>query len=161
MTLECSGNGSSPGFSGAVYNSRWTGTPLAPLLKECGIKPERIEVVFFGARSARKRRSGQGTPRELTVEVPFGRSMSLEDAHAARSAFGLRAKRPAAGATQRRAAAADRPRLVRHRQREVADADRSSRSPLHGPLHGPRLCDRARRAARATKSCSSKAPSRG
>src|SRR5262245_18534114 len=32
MTLECSGNGSSAGFSGAVYNSRWTGTPLAALL---------------------------------------------------------------------------------------------------------------------------------
>ena len=30
MTLECSGNGASPGFSNAVYNSRWTGTPLAP-----------------------------------------------------------------------------------------------------------------------------------
>jgi DMSO/TMAO reductase YedYZ molybdopterin-dependent catalytic subunit len=48
MTLECSGNGSSPGFSNAVYNSRWTGTPLAPLLKECGVKAGAIEVVFFG-----------------------------------------------------------------------------------------------------------------
>src|SRR5262249_7542119 len=38
MTLECSGNGSSKGFMNAVYNSRWTGTPLAPLLKGCGIK---------------------------------------------------------------------------------------------------------------------------
>ena len=80
MTLECSGNGSSPGFMNAVYNSRWTGTPLAPILKECGIKPGATEVVFFGhdhqAETLRK-----GTPRELTVEVPFGRSMTIDDAN--------------------------------------------------------------------------------
>lgn len=79
MTLECSGNGSSAGFSGAVYNSRWTGTPLAALLKDCGIKPGALEVVFFGVdRQSETLR--KETPRELTVEVPFGRSMSLEDA---------------------------------------------------------------------------------
>ncbi len=79
MTLECSGNGSAPGFTNAVYNSRWTGAPLAPLLKECGLKPGANEVVFFGhdrqAETLRK-----GTPRELTVDVPFGRSLSLDDA---------------------------------------------------------------------------------
>jgi len=79
MTLECSGNGSSPGFSGAVYNSRWTGTPLWPLLEACGIRPEAIEVVFFGA-DRQKETLRKGTPRELTVEVPFGRSLSLADA---------------------------------------------------------------------------------
>ncbi len=79
MTLECSGNGSSPGFSGAVYNSRWTGTPLAALLKECGIKPGALEVVFFGV-DRQKETLRKGTPRELTVEVPFGRSMSIDDA---------------------------------------------------------------------------------
>lgn len=79
MTLECSGNGASPGFSGAVYNSRWTGTRLAPLLKDCGVRPGATEVVFFGHdRSQETLR--KGTPRELTVEVPFGRSMSLDDA---------------------------------------------------------------------------------
>src|SRR5437764_7605751 len=79
MTLECSGNGSSPGFSGAVYNSNWAGTSLASLLKECGIKPGATEVVFFGV-DQQKETLRKGTPRELTVEVPFGRSMSLEDA---------------------------------------------------------------------------------
>jgi DMSO/TMAO reductase YedYZ molybdopterin-dependent catalytic subunit len=74
MTLECSGNGSSPGFMGAVYNSRWLGTPLAALLKECGVKPGATEVVFFG--NDRKNE----TVRKVTVEVPFGRSMSIEDA---------------------------------------------------------------------------------
>jgi len=79
MTLECSGNGSSPGFLGAVYNSRWTGTPLATLLKGCGLKEGALEVVFFGA-DKQSETLRKGTPRELTVEVPFGRSMSLEDA---------------------------------------------------------------------------------
>ena len=67
------------GFMNAVYNGRWTGTPLLPILKECGIKPGANEVVFFGhdrqAETLRK-----GTPRELTVDVPFGRSLSLDDA---------------------------------------------------------------------------------
>jgi DMSO/TMAO reductase YedYZ molybdopterin-dependent catalytic subunit len=79
MTLECSGNGSGPTFMGAIYNSRWAGAPLAPLLNECGIQAGATEVVFFGydrqAETLRK-----GTPRELTVEVPFGRSMAIEDA---------------------------------------------------------------------------------
>ena len=79
MTLECSGNGSNPGFSGAVYNSRWTGTRLAPLLKECGIKPSALEVVFFGF-DEQDETLRKGTPRELTVKVPFGRSMSVEHA---------------------------------------------------------------------------------
>jgi DMSO/TMAO reductase YedYZ molybdopterin-dependent catalytic subunit len=79
MTLECSGSGSSPGFMNGVYNSRWTGTPLAPLLKECGIKPGAIEVVFFG-HDKKEETLRPMTPRELKVEVPFGRSMSLDDA---------------------------------------------------------------------------------
>jgi DMSO/TMAO reductase YedYZ molybdopterin-dependent catalytic subunit len=63
----------------AVYNSRWTGTPLKPLLARCGIRPDAKEVIFFGMdRKAETLRPG--TPRELTVEVPFGRSMSVEDA---------------------------------------------------------------------------------
>ena len=78
-TLECSGNGSSPGFSNAVYNSRWGGTPLAPLLERCGIDPRVTEVVFFG-HDEKEETLRPGTNRELKVEVPFGRSMSLSDA---------------------------------------------------------------------------------
>ncbi|MBL8849390.1 MAG: sulfite oxidase [Planctomycetaceae bacterium] len=79
MTLECSGNGSSPGFSNAVYNSRWTGTRLAPLLEQCGVQDGAIEVVFF-CHDRKTETLRPGTPRELSVEVPFGRSLSLEDA---------------------------------------------------------------------------------
>jgi DMSO/TMAO reductase YedYZ molybdopterin-dependent catalytic subunit len=79
MTLECSGNGSSKGFMNAVYNSRWTGTPLLPLLKKCKIDSKAKEIVFYGM-DRKKETLRPGTNRELTVEVPFGRSMAIEDA---------------------------------------------------------------------------------
>lgn len=81
MTLECAGNGSSKGFMGAVYNSRWVGTPLVPILKECGFKPGAKEVVFFGSDHGQETLR-KGTPRELTFEAPFGRSLSIDDAMA-------------------------------------------------------------------------------
>src|SRR5436190_19145838 len=46
-TLECGGNGNSPGFMGAIGNVKWTGTPLADLLGECSPLKRGIEVVFF------------------------------------------------------------------------------------------------------------------
>lgn len=79
MTLECAGNGAGKGFNGAIYNSKWTGTPLAPILKQCGVKPEVTEVVFFGLDN-KEETLRKGTKRELTIPVPFGRSMSLQDA---------------------------------------------------------------------------------
>ena len=79
MTLECSGNGSNAGFMNAIYNSRWGGTPLAALLKECGVDPATTEVVFFG-EDKKEEILRPGTKRELKVEVPFGRSMSLSEA---------------------------------------------------------------------------------
>lgn len=79
MTLECSGNGMSKGFMNAVYNSRWKGTPLAPLLQRCGVRSEAIEVAFFG-KDVQDETLRPGTDRELTVEVPFGRSMTVDDA---------------------------------------------------------------------------------
>ncbi len=79
MTLECSGNGSAKGFMNAIYNSRWTGTPLAALLKKCGLAPGAKEIVFLGM-DRKKETLRPGTDRELTIEVPFGRSLSVEDA---------------------------------------------------------------------------------
>ena len=79
MTLECSGNGVSKGFMNAIYNGKWVGTPLTPLLKQCGIQEDAKEVVFFGA-DRKDETLREGTDRELTVNVPFGRSMSLADA---------------------------------------------------------------------------------
>lgn len=78
MTLECSGNGASKGFMNAIYNGKWVGTPLAPILRECGLKTDAREVVFFGFDS-NEETLRKGTERELTVKVPFGRSMSVDD----------------------------------------------------------------------------------
>lgn len=79
MTLECAGNGSGKGFSNAVYNSKWTGTPLKPLLEKAGVDPKAIEVVFYG-EDTKLETLRPGTRRELEIEVPFGRSLSLEEA---------------------------------------------------------------------------------
>lgn len=79
MTLECAGNGSNPGFMNAVCKNRWGGTPLAPLLADCGIDPAVTEIVFFG-EDKQEEVLRPGTKRELKVEVPFGRSMSVIDA---------------------------------------------------------------------------------
>ena len=79
MTLECSGNGASKGFMNAVYNSNWKGTLLAPILEQCKLKPNAMEVVFFGM-DRQQETLRKGTDRELTVEVPYGRSMSVADA---------------------------------------------------------------------------------
>src|SRR6185436_12174360 len=72
--LECSGNSSNPGFMGAIGNVRWTGTPLAPLLKECGLSGRGIEVVFFGADEKVEK------IREQEYSQNFARSLSTKDA---------------------------------------------------------------------------------
>ncbi|MBI3874655.1 MAG: sulfite oxidase [Verrucomicrobia bacterium] len=73
-TLECGGNGASASFMGAVANVRWTGTPLAPLLKECGILKRGIEVAFFGMDEKQEK------VREQDFDMKFSRSLALGDA---------------------------------------------------------------------------------
>ena len=73
-TIECGGNGASPAFMGAVGNIKWAGTPLAPILRECGIKPRGSEVVFFGADEQKEK------IREKDFDVRFSRSLSATDA---------------------------------------------------------------------------------
>jgi len=73
-TLECSGNGAGKTFLGAIANTRWTGTPLATLLKECGIQPEAVEVAFWGADK------GKEKIREQEYEQNFARTLSIADA---------------------------------------------------------------------------------
>jgi DMSO/TMAO reductase YedYZ molybdopterin-dependent catalytic subunit len=70
-TLECGGNGSSPGFRGAIANVKWAGTPLAPLLKQAGVSPDAIEIAFWGAdRGKEKIRGGD-------YEQNFARCLSV------------------------------------------------------------------------------------
>ncbi|HZM04376.1 MAG TPA: sulfite oxidase [Candidatus Saccharimonadales bacterium] len=73
-TLECSGNGSAKTFMGAVGNARWGGAPLGRLLKECGLKSQGIEVVFFGADEKTEKIKGHDYLQN------FGRSLSVTDA---------------------------------------------------------------------------------
>jgi len=58
VTMECAGNGrarlhprplSQPWLVEAVGTAEWTGTPLAPILREAGLAPEAVELVFEGA----------------------------------------------------------------------------------------------------------------
>src|ERR1044071_3122055 len=73
-TLECSGNSSSPGFLGAIGNVRWTGTPLASLLKECEPYKRGIEVAFFGTDTAKDEL------RKNEYTANFSRGLHITDA---------------------------------------------------------------------------------
>jgi DMSO/TMAO reductase YedYZ molybdopterin-dependent catalytic subunit len=73
-TLECSGNSSSPGFMGAIGNLQWTGTPLAPLLKECAPFKRGIEVAFFGTDTAKDEL------RKNEYTANFSRGLHITDA---------------------------------------------------------------------------------
>lgn len=79
VTLECAGNGrarlqprpvSQPWLVEAVGTSRWTGTPLAPLLREAGLRDGSVDVVFTGVDHGIER----------GVEQDYQRSLSLAEA---------------------------------------------------------------------------------
>jgi DMSO/TMAO reductase YedYZ molybdopterin-dependent catalytic subunit len=79
VTLECAGNGrallepralSQPWLEDAVGTAEWTGTPLAPLLREAGVRDGALDVVFTGLD-----RGVQGD-----VEHDYERSLPLEEA---------------------------------------------------------------------------------
>jgi len=78
VTIECAGNGrarllprpiSQPWLVEAVGTAEWTGAPLAPLLAECGLRPDAVELVLTGA--------DHGTERG--VEQDYQRGMRLDD----------------------------------------------------------------------------------
>ncbi len=78
VTLECAGNGralleghepSQPWLTEAIGTAEWTGTPLAPLLREAGLDTA-LEIVFTGAD-----RGIQGG-----VEHAYARSLPLAEA---------------------------------------------------------------------------------
>lgn len=73
-TLECGGNGAGIGFMGAIGNMRWTGTPLAPLLREAGLLKRAREVVFVGSDEKTEK------VRDQEVVQRFARSLSLDHA---------------------------------------------------------------------------------
>src|SRR5690349_13779529 len=77
VTLECAGNGralmtprwpSQPWLTEAVGTAEWTGTPLAPLLAEAGLRDEACELVFTGLDHGIQGEVRQAYERSLTVE---------------------------------------------------------------------------------------------
>ncbi len=73
-TLECSGNGSSAKFMGAVGNAKWSGASLAALLKSAGISPAAVEVAFYGHDKGKEKIRGGD------YEQHFARTLSIPDA---------------------------------------------------------------------------------
>jgi sulfane dehydrogenase subunit SoxC len=76
VTIECAGNGraritprprSQPWLEEAVSTGEWTGTPLAPLLRETGIE-DGVEVLFMGLDCGEQGRSEQCYERALPVQ---------------------------------------------------------------------------------------------
>lgn len=76
VTLECAGNGrallnprpvSQPWLLEAVGTAEWTGTPLAPLLREAGVADDAVDVVFTGADHGIERGVEQDYQRALPV----------------------------------------------------------------------------------------------
>src|SRR4029078_12168783 len=64
-------------MNGLVSTAVWTGIPLASLLRECGVRPEAREIVFFGM-DTEKERKWQAGDAEYTS--PHGRSIHVQDA---------------------------------------------------------------------------------
>lgn len=86
VTLECAGNGraqllprpvSQPWLSEAVGTARWTGTPLAGLLREAGIADRAVDVVFTGADHGIERGLEQDYQRALSVSEAMNEDVLL------------------------------------------------------------------------------------
>src|SRR5690606_24567686 len=71
--FECGGN-SERLFQGLIGNARWVGCSLRDLLEEAGVRPDGIEVVFYGADK------GMENIRDVNIEQAFGRSLHSDDA---------------------------------------------------------------------------------
>jgi len=81
FTIECSGNTGLPFFNGGIGNAKWAGTSLADILKEAGVQPSGIEVVFWGADASDVELNDD--IRKVKMHQNFARSMSLDDAMSA------------------------------------------------------------------------------
>jgi DMSO/TMAO reductase YedYZ molybdopterin-dependent catalytic subunit len=71
--FECGGNNKNL-FQGLIGNARWGGVSLSGLLRDAKVRPEGIEVVFYGTDQ------GKEKIRDTEVEQNFGRSLQLSDA---------------------------------------------------------------------------------
>ncbi len=76
VTLECAGNGrahlfprpiSQPWLNEAVSTAEWTGTPLAGVVEDAGLKPGTVELVFTGADHGIEKGHEQDYARSLAL----------------------------------------------------------------------------------------------
>lgn len=88
VTFECAGNGrarllprpiSQPWLDEAVGTARWTGTPLAPLLREAGVLDGAVDVVFTGGDHGSERGIEQDYQRALRLEDALAEEVILAD----------------------------------------------------------------------------------
>ena len=86
VTLECAGNGrarlaprpvSQPWVDGAVGTAEWTGTPLAPLLREAGLADGATEVVLTGTDHGMEYGHEQDYARALPLDEALGDDVLL------------------------------------------------------------------------------------
>jgi len=77
-TLECGGNGSNPGFSGACGNIRWTGTRLGPLLRDLGLTRRSREVVFYGSDEKVEKIRDKDYPQNFARSLPVEHALQDE-----------------------------------------------------------------------------------
>jgi len=77
-TLECGGNGSNPGFTGACGNLRWTGTRLGPLLRELGLTGRSREVVFYGSDQKVEKIRDKDYPQNFARSLPLDHALQDE-----------------------------------------------------------------------------------
>ncbi len=74
--FECSGNRAP--VQGLASNGKWTGVPLAALLKSVGLKPEAREIVFLGADHGPE--EVEWRTQKYNLDQQFGRSMQRDKA---------------------------------------------------------------------------------
>jgi DMSO/TMAO reductase YedYZ molybdopterin-dependent catalytic subunit len=76
VTMECAGNGrsrmpkrvtSQPWLLEAIGTAEWTGTPLAGVLEDAGVRPDTVELVFTGADRGIQGDIEQDYQRSLTI----------------------------------------------------------------------------------------------
>jgi sulfane dehydrogenase subunit SoxC len=81
VTMECAGNGrarleprpvSQPWLIEAVGTAAWTGTPLAPLLREAGLAESAVEVLFTGIDRGVEGEVPQAYERSLPLAEALG-----------------------------------------------------------------------------------------
>jgi DMSO/TMAO reductase YedYZ molybdopterin-dependent catalytic subunit len=86
VTMECAGNGraqldprpvSQPWLGEAVGTAAWTGTPLAPLLREAGLRDGALEVVFTGLDRGVEGGVPQVYERSLALDEAMGDGVLL------------------------------------------------------------------------------------